>query len=762
MKSMCQPSVRPGASPRGDRGGVHALLLCAVLIGATASFSPAQVFGWTKAALESPQSWTSFGHRGVGWTTSVYDASRGRTVLFDMNGAWEWDGQRLIKDRPGAGVIQDAVVAYDSNRRSIVRFGGDEQGMCSWGSGAAPSGWSQDSMDVWTGGGWSAQIPAVRPPPRARHGMVFDVSRHRLVVFGGVATVGCDMTFLDDTWEWDGMNWVQWSAPARPPAGAVAMAYDDVRARIVMVAGTETWESDGTNWVRRFPTVTPPSGGVMAYDFARARTVLVANAQTWEWSGKQWALSSVANTPSARLLSYDVRRQRLVAATDTTIWESDGTIWERRAWVGSPTDGPLAFDSMRERVVAYRPGLSVAEWDGVCWQEVPSTQSPPPRDRAALAYDAGHQRTVLFGGVTTVGSVPLNDLWQWDGVDWTQVSVAASPPAMTAPVMAYDTARARMVLFGTVAGAPGVRQTWEWTGQGWVNMNPSGEIPVGELMAMAFDESRMRTALVATTTSYNAQMGYWEWDGAGWSSPTPGSFTMPMPNASTVDHLTMAYNAASHHLVLVGGGSVADYCVAESWVQAWAPRTFPYWAYAVLPAPPYIHGRLAFDAARQHVLFVGGSSHYSAGGCHGSGTIVAENAATWLDGTMVQPSVGTVGPGCAPGTVPRLIEGIPALGNPGFMIDVAGTTPHAACVVGISLTDPAIALGSGCTLHLGELSLVLQLTANAAGFAGVALPLPADRQLLGATFFCQAAVFDPLGPLSGISLTEGHQVVLGE
>ena len=47
-----------------------------------------------------------------------------------------------------------------------------------------------------------------------------------------------------------------------------------------------------------------------------------------------------------------------------------------------------------------------------------------------MAYDAGRQRTVLFGGFTgvTTGTVH-GDTWEYDGSQWLRRSPAESPPA---------------------------------------------------------------------------------------------------------------------------------------------------------------------------------------------------------------------------------------------------------------------------------------------------------------------------------------------
>ena len=70
-----------------------------------------------------------------------------------------------------------------------------------------------------------------------------------------------------ETWEWDGINWVQVFPAVSPlPRDEYAMAYDESRRVVVLVGGgrsiampwlDETWEWDGINWTKRSVAVSP-------------------------------------------------------------------------------------------------------------------------------------------------------------------------------------------------------------------------------------------------------------------------------------------------------------------------------------------------------------------------------------------------------------------------------------------------------------------------------------------------------------------------
>src|SRR5438309_11310821 len=70
--------------------------------------------------------------------------------------------------------------------------------------------------------------------------------------------------------------------------------------------------------------------------------------------------------------------------------------------------------------------------------------SPSARAGAGMAYDAGTNSAVLFGGV---GSTVQGDTWIWRG-GWLQLHPSSSPSARSDMAMAYDAAAGNLVLFG--------------------------------------------------------------------------------------------------------------------------------------------------------------------------------------------------------------------------------------------------------------------------------------------------------------------------
>lgn len=215
--------------------------------------------------------------------------------------------------------------------------------------------------------------------------MAFDSARSRVVLFGGDGN-----GLLADTWEWDGVNWLQ-RLPTTSPSSRRrhSMAYDAARQRIILFGGwngsnamNDTWEWGGTNWIQRSPTTIPAARHyhVMSYDSARQRIVLFGGntgaaflGDTWEWDGTTWLARFSTAYPSARMdsgIAYDSARQKTVlfggwnAGDLTDTWEWDGTNWAPRTPSGLPVrrHGAMAYDALQQRVTHFGGYLG----DGSC------------------------------------------------------------------------------------------------------------------------------------------------------------------------------------------------------------------------------------------------------------------------------------------------------------------------------------------------------------------------------------------------------------
>lgn len=106
-------------------------------------------------------------------------------------------------------------------------------------------------------------------------------------------------------------------------------------------------------------------------------------------------------------------------------------------------------------------------------------------------------------------------------------------------------------------------------------------------------------------------------------------------------------------------------------------------------------------------------------------------------------------------------NGLPTLGNPAFAITLANALPLSLAVQASSSGSTGINLG-GCYLWV-DIPFTLWWTTlvDAAGTAAAPLPIPTTPSLVGSNLFFQWGVLDPAGPFSGLALTGGLQIQVG-
>jgi len=254
--------------------------------------------------------------------------------------------------------------------------------------------------------------------------MAYDSARQRVVLFGGSGSTGN----LGDTWEWDGSNWLARISLNYPsPRTGHAMAYHAASQRVILFGGLggsgnlgDTWEWNGTNWTHATPSVSPPGRAdhAMAYDAARQRVVLFGGnsggsaylGDTWEWDGTNWTQLAPASSPPSRAdhaMAYDEGRQRTVMF--------GGGYYTASYTVMAHPGLPGYFPPIYVTYTAPTKWGDTREWDGTNWTQLTPASSPPARAKHAMAYDAPHQRIVLFGGyyddnypiMTFPGSLPF-------------------------------------------------------------------------------------------------------------------------------------------------------------------------------------------------------------------------------------------------------------------------------------------------------------------------------------------------------------------
>lgn len=179
----------------------------------------------------------------------------------------------------------------------------------------------------------------------------------------------------------------------------------------------------------------------------------------------------------------------------------------------------------------------------------------------------------------------------------------------------------------------------------------------------------------------------------------------------------------------------------------------------------------AFAVAAGQLASVGGAGNP---GCQSEEIVVAYKATDTVCShrfRVLSSTTWIAGSGC-PGSpiVSATSGGAPTLGNPTFAITVSGGTASAFAVLFVQLnlphgSAPVLYPLSGCAHVLDVTQPWIEFLAfysTALGGAEVRIPVPADPVLLCLEFRAQWAIFDGLGPIAGISISNALLMRVGE
>jgi N-acetylneuraminic acid mutarotase len=608
---------------------------------------------------------------------------------------WEWSlatGSWTLRPSVGAGpdARAGAAMVFDSARNKMVLFGG-----------RAASGYNYEDLWEWdpTTGAWSEKSNAgSHPSARAQHAMVYEASSGKILLFGGGRSAAPSSdgtsvsTSLGDTWELDPAT-ATWTAlsPATSPSVRhdFGLVWDSTRSKAVLFGGMQidipgatgvpkqdTWEWDpvAQTWSERTSTGSKPSqryGHAMAFDAGRGKVVVFGGYDMstagvkndlWDWDATSGAWTqrltgSETGVPRARSYAsmiYDVARSRLdllagQVAPDTSdpaayysplgtndAWELDPatlTFSNRSIAYQAPQARAyhaMAYDQATGKVYVFggvNPMLKgdaltdLWEWDGSTWNKVDTAQSPPGRIDGAMAYDPARRALILFGGNSWTTGMVANDTWEWSSAtrQWTRLTTNGSPDARWGHGMVTDTVRQKVLLFGGSGGSGGPgsgNEVWEWDGPtlSWSNRTPlsSSTVPSARVYpAMSYDEHRQKLLLYDGSRSPSVDgestSAFWEWDPitTGWALRDPGD---SLPDASNV---YAVYDPIRRRHVFV-----TDASTNGLW-QTWElDATSAAWYVRSLPDTPgnRFRSTMVFAGSRRVAVLFGGTLNIAPGG----------------------------------------------------------------------------------------------------------------------------------------------------
>ncbi|MFN0248329.1 MAG: hypothetical protein ACKV2T_15670 [Kofleriaceae bacterium] len=410
---------------------------------------------------------------------------------------------------------------------------------------------------------------------------------------------GCNSTCKTEVPRWELL------ATGKPPAAlSQGVAYDSARRRVVQFGGAfqgtirvprgDTWEYDGEGWMKIPTTVAPAArwGSAMAYDPIHRRVVLFGGASTaaapfgdtWAWDGERWTQLITIGAPPPRAdasLVYDPETRRML-------------LYGGRNATGSFGDG--------------------WELDGGTWTQV-THSLPPARAQHAMAYDPKRGVMVLVGDDTTGG-----ETWERHAGTWS--SAARSTTDLRGAGLAFD--GVGLLVFGAAFGS----ETYRWDGTAWSPQTPTTSPEPRSFAAMVADPVRGRVLLfgggklntVCTPSCWTVYDSTWEWDGTTWTRVDVVVAEARAWHAATFD-------TRRGSLFFYGGGETVGGFDPQPELQEFRGT---HWTRHAGPGTPLTRAALAYDAARDELVLVGGALD--------SGGRTSNKTWTWRDGVWTSRS----------------------------------------------------------------------------------------------------------------------------
>lgn len=583
--------------------------------GLLAEIAPTEAGDWPR---------TSLADAGTAvWITGVDGAGNSSTAVRIENAEWVATLNGTIGD-DGPFRLDERALTGASLQDISTRVTRDDE----------VAGWDGSASTVEFEPVFHQRLPGSEAPSaRERHGMVYDVARGVIVMFGGAGNDGV----FGDLWEWD-RQWHRRVVLGDAPSARSghAMAYHSARSAVVVFGGRDSegvyndlWEWDGVIWRKRTPAGSVPPARHLAAMAAQPSTgrILVFGGERadgtklddcWLWDGTAWTEVAVPSrlTPrSAHVMGYDPALDVVILhggddgtgeLDDTWIWNGAG--WAEATSVSAPPSArrghTMTYDSKLGALV-LAGGYPVVDqddstylWNGSTWQAYPANSNSPIRVRhAAMAHHAALGTTLFFGGRESTDAILRGYALQLDPVGWSQAPDPNEWPssARGAALACHPTETACYLLGGQERGSTDLRsQFFRWDGLGWTNLGAGGNATGRRDSVMMWEPTYSRFIVYGGYYfGFDEPMYRWT-SAAGWLNITPAR------NPGDRDQHAMAWDSGRGRAVLFG--DVND-SLWEWNGSSWADRTPAKGVRPTLRTWP----AMAYDARRGVVVMFGGS-----------------------------------------------------------------------------------------------------------------------------------------------------------
>jgi hypothetical protein len=507
----------------------------------------------------------------VMFSGAIFDGASGQII--PSKELWEWSpatGKWTNRSSAGSGPAErsGATMVFDSKRGKFVLFGG-----------RAANGSNLDDTWEWNpaDGTWSdVSGTGGRPKGRCQHGMVYEKSTDKILLFGGGLSdnatndISRVLLSLNDTWEYDPATHAWTEIPKKPDSWPTirhdfSLVWDTSRNKAVLFAGLQTdsssvpgaakqdtweWDPATTAWTERTVVGRKPNARYShtgAFDGSRNKMMVfggwdIHNGWTlndlWEWdpttaAWTQRLTGKESGIPTGRMYASMVSNdaeKRFEVVAGATLYGSLGRIVSASGASGQP----VVLQDM-----SFNPIIVWDTWEldpakAVFTDRTPVLHGPSARSHHSMAFSPATKKTYLFGGFDLMTGEKLDDLWEWDGKAWAKLTTDERPAGRSSAGLAYDQSRKSLILYGGTAdgGNTTLDDTWEFVGGKWIELEPIATPGGLSHHGMVTDTTRNKILVFGGTTGWEkgTEAGkdplssmVWEWDGTAmtWTNRTP-------------------------------------------------------------------------------------------------------------------------------------------------------------------------------------------------------------------------------------------------
>ncbi len=501
----------------------------------------------------------------------AYDRDRDKVVLFGgfnwsadnktlvpLHDTWEYDGDNWTRISENGPEVSKPLLVFDAAHHETLMLGNDAA--------------FKPLMYRWNGTAWTQITNASLLPPCVNEAQfVYHAGHQRPLVTGGLCS-GTD--FLQDTHEWDGSTWVKLATGGTSEVVDAASMYDSSRDQVVLFGGYQSFQTvphsitrllkTDLQWhaARTFEVPAPRSMPLFRRDAQHNVAWMLGGLSEdsigttvqyiddfWQYSNGTWLRSLLTTTPAecaTPIGGMDTDRSVLVVICDGSVpYEWNGTEWKAfdnlsPSPVGRRFAG-AAYDQTLKKLVVFGGYDAFGNyrqdtwtWNGTAWAEVKPNTKPPHRAQPVMWYDPLAKKTIMYSGAGRKSiedhATRYEDMWSFDGSNWTKMNVTSTPGVRFAPQIAIDPNSGKLILFGglraTIDAQDNNKVTqfydndmWMWDGSNstWTQLHPATVPSPRQNAAFDFDPVSGKLVLFGGFMGNLYFSDQWVWDGANWA-----------------------------------------------------------------------------------------------------------------------------------------------------------------------------------------------------------------------------------------------------